>query len=78
MSLNQETNAHECLYEYKENTDFIVFIDYDDILVTSRNNYFDAFTSFHNRFSNAGLFKLHRHPAISMFGKIASKTIKQF
>ena len=68
LSLNQESNAHACLYEYKENTDFIAFIDYDDILLTTHINYFDNFKALSTKMPTAGVFLINRLPAISKIG----------
>uniref|UniRef100_A0A8R1DTJ3 Glycosyltransferase family 92 protein n=1 Tax=Caenorhabditis japonica TaxID=281687 RepID=A0A8R1DTJ3_CAEJA len=52
---NQASAMTDCLLQYKESADFIIFPDPDDILVPSLGkNYFEEFTKAFNMFPTAG------------------------
>uniref|UniRef100_A0AC34RJJ8 Glycosyltransferase family 92 protein n=1 Tax=Panagrolaimus sp. JU765 TaxID=591449 RepID=A0AC34RJJ8_9BILA len=62
---HQITNAHECLYEFKESTDFIALIDWDDVLMGPKigqqfMSYKFGFNQLSKQFPFAGVFSIQR------------------
>ncbi|KAF7639646.1 Glycosyltransferase family 92 protein, partial [Meloidogyne graminicola] len=54
--------AHECFYEFREKTEFIGLIDWDDLLIPS-NNFNDLPSVFNNaliKYPNAGYFLINK------------------
>ncbi|CAD5227513.1 unnamed protein product [Bursaphelenchus xylophilus] len=71
-SLNMMPSQTECLYEYREAADFIIFGDIDDVIIPRRfENLLQEVQFYHQKFPNAPSFefmwattqlKLHKNP----------------
>lgn len=53
--------AHECFYEYRESTEFIALIDWDDLLITTNfNNLAESFIVAKQNFPNSAYYLVNK------------------